>query len=350
MNVAGVLKRPKIEYCAEAVLLLLATWQTARLYVNLTFSYLNMERYLNGTERMPFQGRVLPVFFIQFIDSCGPLARFLSARKGPIAHHGMGAVFLLCLFSLVATGVFARALYRRYSPVGALVGAVYPAVLLAFLLSYVLHGEQNYAYPYDALGLAFFTAGLFFISADWFLPLVAIMLVGSFNRETTLFLVVLYGIHQTQNLRRAGQPVIWLRMAVLSLIWLAIHLFLAHRYAANDHREQYVRLWENLRALKASNLASISDICGYALPLVVLLRRRLPPQFANFLWVLPVWGAVMLYTGLILETRIWGELCSYTAVAVVLLLESIVQQHALPNTSDASVATVPRYVSSTSVT
>ena len=42
----------------------------------------------------------------------------------------------------------------------------------------------------------------------------------------------------------------------------------------------------------------------------------------------------MLYTGVILETRIWGELCSFTAVAVVLLLEDYIERYRQGESAD----------------
>ena len=83
----------------------------------------------------------------------------------------------------------------------------------------------------------------------------------------------------------------------------------------------------NFGRLRPRLWPSLLNICGYALPAVVMLRSRLRPlRFANYLYILPFWIAIMFYTGVILETRIYGELCSYTAVAVVLLLEEHVRQ------------------------
>jgi hypothetical protein len=69
---------------------------------------------------------------------------------------------------------------------------------------------------------------------------------------------------------------------------------------------------------------------------VWLLRHRLRPvRFANYLYILPAWFAIMFYTGVILETRIYGELTPYIAVACVLLLE----RYLLEDRDDARIAT-----------
>ena len=67
---------------------------------------------------------------------------------------------------------------------------------------------------------------------------------------------------------------------------------------------------------------ALLNICGYLLPIVFLYRANLVPiRFANYLFIMPIWFATMFYTGVMVETRIYGELCGYTAVAVVLIAE-----------------------------
>ena len=110
---------------------------------------------------------------------------------------------------------------------------------------------------------------------------------------------------------------------------------LAYHFRHNDNSENFVRIATNLGRLKPRLWPTLLNICGYLLPIVIIFRSRLRPlRFANYLYILPFWFMVMFYTGVILETRIYGELCSYTAVAVVLLLEDHVAR--LPRTSRTS--------------
>ena len=119
------------------------------------------------------------------------------------------------------------------------------------------------------------------------------------------------------------EQVEWKRVFLLVFLWMSVKIPLAYHFRGNDNSENFVRLWGNLGRLKPRLWPTLLNVCGYILPVIILMRGRLRPvRFANYLYILPFWIAVMFYTGVILETRIYGELCPYVAVASVLLLES----------------------------
>ena len=63
--------------------------------------------------------------------------------------------------------------------------------------------------------------------------------------------------------------------------------------------------------------------CGYLLPVMLYFRRRVPDaRVAAYLLIIPIWFAVMMYYGVLVETRIYGELCPLVAIASVLLMEN----------------------------
>ena len=328
------------------VLYLFATLQFVRYYIVGTRLYLKMPAYLSGHERLPFQERVLPILFMYPLYHWTALLHYLSARghdpetfdAATPASIGFYAVSLLG-FSLA--GFFVTRLYRAVNPAGRLGFLVYPFFIVISLWTYVIHIDANYSYPYDMLSLAFFTAGLYFIYTRQFLPLLAVMFVGTLNRETTLFLIGIYildcasrEVHAGRSrdvpdapaptLRQRFSPALvpWPRVALLLGVWLTIKLTLAHIFAANSNAENYVRIVENFYRLKPRLWPSLLNICGYLLPVVWILRRQIQPiRYANYLYIFPFWFAVMFYTGVILETRIYGELTPYVTVACVILLE-----------------------------
>ncbi len=328
------------------VLYAFATLQFIRYYVVSTKFYLSMPRYMSGGERLPFQERILPILLMWPITHFSPLMNALRTHQGP-STPGLAAFYIVSLLGFSIAGVFCVRLYRALTATGTLDILVYPLFLIIAMWTYVVHLDADFSYPYDMLSLAFFTAGLFFIYTRRFPALVATMVLGTLNRETTLFLIPIYmldaattsaenpdvptpgaepaaPLRQRFDLRRIP----WLRVATLFVLWLAIKLTLTHLFANNDASENYVRIRENLGRLKLRLLPALLNICGYLLPVVILLRRRLRPiRFANYLYVLPLWFAIMFYTGVILETRIYGELSAYTAIAIVLLLERHVTRH-----------------------
>ena len=324
------------------VLYAFATLQFIRFYVVSTRFYLRMPAYLSGHERLPFQERVLPIVLMWPVNHWTSLMRLLATRghdpeTASAATPQTAAFYLLSLISFSVAGFFTVKLYRALTKSGILSALVYPVFLVIAMWTYVIHIDANYSYPYDMPALAFFTAGIYFIYTRQFAPLVGVILLGTLNRETTLFLI---GIYMLDAASRPGasaetpiserfnlQAVPWLRVFSLALLWLTIKLSLVLYFAGNSNAENYNRLIENVFRLKLRLLPSLLNICAYLLPVVWIYRRRIAPvRFANYLYILPLWFAIMFYTGVILETRIYGELSAYIAVSVVLLLEEHVSE------------------------
>ncbi len=348
------------------VLYVCATLQFIRYYVVSTTFYLDMPRYLAGGERLPFQERVLPIFLMWPINHSAFLMRHLAHPRGGFdapsaATPDTLAFYLVSLASFSCAAYFVVRLYRAVTVRGTLAALVFPAFMVLTLWTYVVHIDANFSYPYDMPSLAFFAGGLLAIYTRRYLPLIVVMVLGTLNRETTLFLVGIYVLDaasrelpDTLSERVSGrlslgerfslQQVSWPRAALLLAIWLAIKVSLAYHFRHNDNSENFVRLWGNFGRLRPRLWPILLNICGYVLPVVVLLRSRLRPlRFANTLYILPFWFAVMFYTGVILETRIYGELCAFTAVAAVLLLEEYAPRGAISSrTEEVTVAAANR--------
>ncbi len=324
------------------VLYTFATLNFIRYYVVSTQFYLDMPRYLAGRERLPFQERVLPILLMWPVNHSAALMRIFAERAETHAHSLVptipaatprtGAFYILALLSFAVAGYFTTRLYRAVTETGLLAPLVFPFFLVVTLWTYVVHIDANFSYPYDLPSLAFFTAGLFCIYTRRFLPLPFIVFFGTMNRETTLFLIGIYildaastGITDTYTRVRdrfSFARVPWLRVALLCALWLAVKVTLHYIFRHNDNSENYVRLRENFGRLKPRLWPTLFNICGYLLPIVLLLYRQIRPvRYANYIFIFPLWCAVMFYTGVILETRIYGELSSYVTIAAVLLLE-----------------------------
>lgn len=314
-----------------------ATLQFIRFYVVSTRFYLKMPAYLSGHERLPFQERILPVMLMWPINHSAIIMRAaahhgLDPATPSAASPGLVAFYLVSLIAFSIAGFYVVALYRALTSNNALAILVYPVFMVVALWTYVVHLDANYSYPYDMPSLAFFTAGLYYIYTRRFLPLLLVVFIGTLNRETTLFLIGIFLIDSATQPHSAASAALrerfslsrvsWPRVAALAAAWLVVKLPLAYHFAHNNASESYIRIAENIHRLQPRLLPSLLNICGYLLPVVWVLRRRLhPTRFANYIYILPVWLAVMFVSGVILETRIYGELTAFTAVAVVLLLE-----------------------------
>lgn len=335
-----------------------ATLQFVRFYVVSTRFYLNMPAYMAGRERLPFQERVLPILLMWPINHWHALMQAVATRgNDPQTSSASGpktiAFYFVSLLGFSVASVFTIKLYRAVTKTGTLSVLIFPVFLVISMWTYVVHIDANYSYPYDMPSLAFFTAGLYFIYKREFLPLVVTMLFGTFNRETTLFLIGIYALDAASvtaasveaHLMERFHPrlIPWGRVAGLFALWLAIKVGLTLEFAHNSNAENYNRTIENLYRLKLRLLPSLLNICAYMLPVVWIFRRRVAPvRFANYVYIFPVWLAIMFYTGVILETRIYGELSAYVAVCVVLLLEEHVRQPQRESIEAAEELVIPR--------
>ena len=341
------LSRPRLIRVLLSVAYLSAAYQMLRFYVSYPFFYLRLPEYFAGTERLPFQLRVLPIAFLYPLGHSVLLQRFAATRVGYLHNPWRMAFFVVTLVFFPIACTFVVKLYRALSTSRRLEFLVLPVFFHTFLWTYVLNVDQHYSYPYDVPSLAFFSAGLFFIYQRRFLPLVVVVLVGTFNREVTLFLVGIYlldcatvpGVGPdagfSRRFNRANIP--WLRVALLSALWLAIYGGLLIHFRYNDRGEDRNRIVENLeRLIKVHYWPAMLNITGYLLPFLLLFWRRIQPQrFANYLYILVPWVAIMFYSGVLNETRVFGELCPYAAIAAVLIAEQYLDR---PSTSSSAPA------------
>jgi hypothetical protein len=145
-----------------ALVYLFAVLNSLQYYVLDVPIYLKMDRYLRGTERLPFQERILAVPILHAIDAVAAHHRILISGRGVFTANHF-AFFALALVSFLIANVFAVMLYRAVAPNGTLTMLVPPILLALTLSTYVIRTSAHFAYPYDMPSLAFFSAGLYFI-------------------------------------------------------------------------------------------------------------------------------------------------------------------------------------------
>lgn len=311
---------------------LMAIYYFVRAHVAIPTHYLKMSAYLGGTERLPFQRRLLPVLLLNELLRIHLPSWLTHGSNGFLTSPVLFYLFVIDLAAFAAATYFCIRLYYKAAAGSPRFGLlVLPIFLYVVSWTYIIHSEANYYYPYDMLSLAFFTAGLYFIYTERFLPLLAVMLVGTFNRETTLFLIPLFAFDaiRGENLTKFERlrRVPWVRTALLTLTWLAVQIVLHRLYAHNDRSEDYLRLHENLLRLKPRNWPQILGGCGYLLPVVLLCRRWIPnPRVASWILIVPLWVVSVILYGVLTETRVYGELCALVAVSCALLLDAYCRQ------------------------
>ena len=312
---------------------LLATVQVVWFYLARVECYIKLQPYEQGLERTPFQYRLLMMLPLRWAHASPRLqaaALWLTRQRGffpgGVRAEGIleASVDLCCV---AVAGLVARELYQRSSSTRVLTPYVYPLTLLMVLCNYALLVMHSYRFVYDLPALLFFSLGLYLIYVrkhGWF---AAVFLIGTINRETTLLLLVFFLLAECSRgatfAWRAGYAFTSLRTVLpLAAAWLGWHLWLVSHFRANASIAR-PRVGLNLSLLAVPiTWPQIFCAFSYLLPLVILGRRHIRDHvLRRWLWAMPVWAMCMLYYGVFVEVRIFGELIPYVACAAALVAE-----------------------------
>lgn len=336
-GVDGMRASNRMKRAALVAVYLVATIQFVWCYFTITHPWVNTERYSLGRERMPFQGRMLmelPMRWAMNSWWLGWLATgfrhhstFWFPRAVSANALAQAAVDVVCL---LLAGWLTTKLYRASSSRQLLTPMIYPLFLAVCTATYVMHTVQNWRYVYDFPSLAFFATAMYLIYFRkhwaWF---AALFCVATVNRETTLLLLPLYMLDGAVDEGRfAWRRVLRARtLAVvipLGLAWMGWEMLMRHLFL--DHRsELYLRLDWNLKSL-ALPLAwpQLLSTAGYLLLFVMAMRKRVAdPRLRAWLWLVPVWLVFMFVYGILVETRIWGELIPLIVCTTAIICEEM---------------------------
>jgi hypothetical protein len=319
-----------------AAVYLLATIQFVWCYLWLTRPYVNTALYEQGLERMPFQGRILMMLPMRVASHStvldwltGPFGRSHFWFPKPVAPEVMvqAAIDVGCL---LLTGWLTTKIYAACSSRQLLTAMIYPLLLVVCGATYMMHTVQNFRFLYDLPSLAFFATAMYLMYFRrhwaWF---AALFCVATLNRETTLLLLPLYVLNgAVEQGRFAWRRVVnapTLAVVVpLAAFWIGWQIVVRHTFAQNPS-EFYPRLDWNLKSL-AAPLAwpQLLSAGGYLLLFVLAMRRRIvDPRLRAWLWIVPVWLVFMFVYGILIETRVFGELIPLIVCASAVIVEEI---------------------------
>ena len=354
-------------------LFLLMTVQFVGCYLFLSHPYIDFNRYAHGYERLPFQTRLLLApffrwalaspFMIRQADDFSRNSYFFPRGIGP---GGVAELYLNIPCVLVAGWVAIR-LYQSASRRQLLGWLVYPLFLGLCTVTFILHAVQNFRFLYDMPSLMFFALGLYLIyfrKPTWLL--IALFAVATLNRETTLFLIPFYllseaarnwpaftGQHSKSTHHASSQnssprpatlsflptapairrlrwsrlisPEVALASALMLAYWIVWHVFIFHFFRHNSS-EYYSRIQFNLYCLRRLRYyPQLFSACGYLIPFLFLMRRHIhDAQLRLWLWMVPGWVVLMSVWGILVETRVYGELIPFIACAATLVAEEVI--------------------------
>ncbi len=263
---AYAVKRERIGPLART-LYLLATFQFVCCYLRHVPSYMRLMAYEHGSDRMPFQGRLLMMYPLRWAHQSSLFITVAAATDKffpwflPHATPESVLQLIVDTICIVITGAIAIRIYQAASKEQLLTQWIYPLVLVMCVSTYMLHSTQSLRYYYDFPSLLFFSAGLFLIYFRGHpLLFAAVFLLGTVNRETTLVLllffvlahVIRYGRTDWSRLREVQM---WAVVVPLAFVWVAWHLWVVWTFRHNAS-EVVVALFRQSR--------SVADSAGMA--------------------------------------------------------------------------------------
>ncbi len=317
------------------VVCLLATIQCVWFYLSRVPSCLDLAAFEQGKERTPFQYRVLLMLPLRWAHESlwfQGLAARLTAMHGWFSTRVDPETLLeapLDLACILITGLMTARLYRKSSRSAILEPFIFPLTLCMIAGTYCLLTIRPLRFVYDLPNLALFSIGAVLIyERKHSLYFAVLFVVTTLNRETSLLLLVFFMLAECGRHGAIWRSLFSTRvlgvLLPLALFWVAWHLYISRLYGAN-RSENHTRLWLNIGTM-AIPLAwpQIAGACGYLWPFVLAMRSRIQdPVLRTWLWALPVWFAFMLYYGLFVEIRVFGELIPYFACAAALIFEEV---------------------------
>lgn len=302
----------------------LASLQFLRSYFIVDQPYLNALQYELGTERMPYQSRILMAIIMRHAASSRLFIQIANKFRGPLHAPDVLAILLVDLLSLVLISVVVKAFYQHLSPTGKLRWLPYALVLWMASETYIVRFQEAIYFPYDLLAAALFTLCVYLSYRQRYLLLLPVFLIACFNRETIVMIIPLVLMNLFSSDRRGNRRWRELTTAVaMLLIWSSIHLYLTRLYSHNGS-EMGSRVHENLHFL--SNFQTwpqIASACGFLLPIPFLFWRLLDRRLRSYALLIPAWTIIMFVVGLLPESRIFGELIGLLAVLCTVIFERV---------------------------
>jgi hypothetical protein len=304
----------------------------ANLYCTARPPYINLTRFAHGTERMPFQGRDL-LRWPMLAASYSAFLQHLTAHRTVLHSPEFLVMELAAAVSLYLAGLAAMRIYSLEAPNNSLSELPFAILIIVCLFDFVL--SVPFSFPYDLPATAFIGWGSYFALQRRFWALLPIFVIGTLNRETTLFLVGVLAV--TLMTDAQGVPTLrmlrtrdYAQLATLLFSWIAITQGQKYLYRANP-TEAGPRIAANLHFLANPLLwPNILSASAFLLPWVYLHRRRIGfAPLSNTMLLLPFWVLLLLSVGQILELRIYGDISVPVAVGAALILVHSLQPASL---------------------
>ncbi len=323
------------------IFMLLACGQFTIRYVWRNMPFLDLPKYANGMEAMPFQGRVLMAWVLK-ATAGNPHWSGVLTRLGahlPEALHSPYAVTLLIVNFIAMVVCILAGRQTLLHLTGDKTFAAWGSLLVLYMTYFnLVVGYGLFMLPYDVLSLTVFVVSVWLVVAKRYAALTVVVATGSLNRETVIFIPLFFVLYTWLKHREAQQASEvsdskWARVlpyaAAQVLLWTVLRMWIEHHFRNNPLESSMptrwfgIRLLGNLKSLtKPPQWALLLSIFGFTLPLFVVKFEKISDQaFARATAiVMGIWAAAMLLVGVVIEIRIFSELTAFLMPCVALIV------------------------------
>jgi hypothetical protein len=289
--------------------------------------FLNLDDYMQGRARLPYQYRVLMAWILQEGLNIPGLPTISARLPLAIRDPRRSVLFVTSWLSLFGSVLLTwRSLTRLtmdepYSRWASLL-----VVYMAYFQFPLVFG-LNFMLPYDLPSLLFFCGCIYCVISERMPLFYLFFIVGVLNRETICMATLFFAIWRWQEGRGRKQILVLVgHVLTQATIWVVIKLYLRHLFGANlpdsANASLYYKLSYNLQTLvRPQQWPVLASVFGFTLPLVLTWRRFMNNlAMEKELYLLAAWFAVMMLVGVIIEVRVFSELIGYLALALGLIL------------------------------
>jgi len=330
-RVGSWMERPVVFW----VVALAASVQFAIVYVRTVALEFPFDRYAYADVEYPYRRRVLMQWVLR------AALHFRSYLTYSSRNSSWGPVEICCVLVAVVSLLATIAIARRWIQLlaGGRSGLEWLSLLVIWICNYhFLLAEIRFQLPYDLPSMAFFGLGCYAAYTRNRLLYYAALLVGTVNRESTLFLPLVFLLFSTseaapllQTLRRIPLG-LYAETLLQFALWAAIYLWCVR--STGGSRDLPSLLAVNARMiLKPVHWTTYASIFGFLwIPYVAYFRRIGDARLQRLAWLAPLWAIIMFVFADPLEIRTHSEWAVYLVVCLACIARSF---QALPGGAGA---------------
>jgi len=270
------------------------SWVITRIYWNVTqqLETATIEMFAAGTADQPFAYRVLMPWLMGWTNRLNGVDDLMLTDIG---------LRVLVLFGLMV--LMRRWLRHFVDPLLADIGPL--------LLGAMLPGTFVWYWPYDFSGILVWTVCLLALVERRYALYLAVFTLGTFNRETTFFLIGVFAVTQwgTLGARRTSRWV-GVQGAIFAAIFIGLRLAIhpADGEAVEWHLFKNAGLLVGLRcAFPFESWMIMLSALGFFWLLAPWHWSRKSVFLRRASWIMPVHALAILVTGRLVEPRLWNE-------------------------------------------